>query len=92
MTERNQYGNLHVAKELDDFLVNEILPGLNVTQDEFWEGFNKIVEEFNPRNKSLIALRENLQKEIDKWHLDRKGQNHNHEEYKSFLKEMGLGA
>ena len=89
MTERNRYGNLHVAKELDDLLVNEILPGLNVTQDEFWVGFNKIVEEFCPKNKSLIALRENLQREIDKWHLDRKGENHNHEEYKSFLKEIG---
>jgi len=89
MTERNRYGDLHVAKELDDLLVNEILPGLNVTQDEFWVGFNKIVEELSPKNKSLIALRENLQKEIDKWHLNRKGQKHNHEEYKSFLKEIG---
>ena len=89
MTERVQYGSLQVAKELDELLAGEILPGLNVTIDEFWISFNEIVEEFVPRNNSLISHRENLQEKIDKWHLDRKGQSHNHEEYKTFLKEIG---
>ena len=89
MTERVQYGSLQVAKELDELLAREILPGLNVTSDEFWISFNEIVEEFVPRNNSLISHRENLQEKIDKWHLDRKGQSHNHEEYKTFLKEIG---
>ena len=89
MTERVQYGSLQVAKELDELLAGEILPGLNVTRDEFWISFNEIVEEFVPRNNSLLSNRENLQEKIDKWHLDRKGQSHNHEEYKTFLKEIG---
>ena len=89
MTERVQYGSLQIAKELDDLLAEEILPGLKVTRDEFWSSFNEIVDEFVPRNNSLISQRENLQEKIDKWHLDRKGQNHNHEEYKTFLKEIG---
>ena len=89
MTERVQYGSLQVAKELDELLGKEILPGLNVTRDEFWISFNEIVEEFVPRNNSLLSHRENLQDKIDKWHLDRKGQSHNHEEYKTFLKEIG---
>ena len=89
MTERVQYGSLQIAKELDDLLAEEILPGLKVTRDEFWSSFNEIVDEFVPRNNSLILQRENLQEKIDKWHLDRKGQNHNHEEYKTFLKEIG---
>ena len=89
MSERIQYHELHVAKELDDLLVEEILPGLNVTHDEFWTSFNKIVKNFSQKNKSLITEREKLQKKIDKWHLDRKGQKHNHQEYKSFLKEIG---
>ena len=89
MSERIQYDELHVAKELDDLLVEEILPGLNVTHDEFWTSFNKIIRNFSQKNKSLITEREKLQKKIDKWHLDRKGQKHNHQEYKSFLKEIG---
>ena len=61
MTERVQYGSLQVAKELDELLAGEILPGLNVTIDEFWISFNEIVEEFVPRNNSLLSHRENLQ-------------------------------
>ena len=50
MSERIQYDELHVAKELDDLLVEEILPGLNVTHDEFWTSFNKIVRNFSQKN------------------------------------------
>ncbi len=89
MTERSQYGNLQVAKQLEKLLAEEILPGLNVTEEEFWDSFNHIVEEFVPRNKSLIEDREVLQKQIDQWHLERRGQKHNHEEYKAFLKHIG---
>ena len=89
MTERSQYGNLQVAKQLEKLLAEEILPGLNINEEEFWDSFNHIVEEFVPRNKSLVEDREDLQKQIDQWHLDRRGQKHNHEEYKTFLKEIG---
>ena len=89
MTERSQYGNLQVAKQLEKLLAEEILPGLNISEEEFWDSFNHIVEEFVPRNKSLVEDREDLQKQIDQWHLDRRGQKHNHEEYKTFLKQIG---
>ena len=89
MTERSQYGDLQVAKELDKLLIEEILPGLNISEEEFWDSFIHIVEEFVPRNKSLIKDREELQNQIDQWHLDRRGQKHNHEEYKTFLKDIG---
>ena len=89
MTERSQYGNLQVAKQLEKLLAEEILPGLNISEEEFWDSFNHIVEEFVPRNKSLLEDREDLQKQIDQWHLDRRGQKHNHEEYKTFLKQIG---
>ena len=89
MTERSQYGNLQVAKQLEKLLAEEILPGLNINEEEFWDSFNHIVEEFVPRNKSLLEDREDLQKQIDQWHLERKDQKHNHEDYKTFLKQIG---
>ena len=89
MTERSQYGNLQVAKQLEKLLAEEILPGLNISKEDFWDAFNHIVEEFVPRNKSLVEDRANLQKQIDQWHLDRRGQKHNHGEYKTFLKQIG---
>ena len=61
MTERTQYGNLQVSKLLDDLLTKEILPGLNVSSEQFWSSFNQIIEEFTPRNRSLILCREKLQ-------------------------------
>ena len=89
MTDRIQHGSLQVSKELDELLTNEILPGLNVNSEEFWSSFNQIAEEFIPRNESLLSFRQELQRKIDKWHLDRKGQKHNHEDYKTFLKDIG---
>ena len=89
MTERSQYGNLQVAIQLEKLLAEEILPGLNINEEEFWDSFNHIVEEFVPRNKSLVEDREDLQKQIDQWHLERKDQKHNHEDYKTFLKQIG---
>ena len=89
MTERSQYGNLQVAKQLERLLAEEILPGLNISEEQFWDSFNHIVEEFVPRNKSLLEDREDLQKQIDQWHLERKDQKHNHEDYKTFLKQIG---
>ena len=89
MTERIQYGDLQVAKVLDNLLVDEILPGLNVTHEEFWATFNKIVEDFSQKNRSLLTFRENLQKKIDNWHLSKKGLIHDHQEYKSFLRKIG---
>ncbi|MDC0123671.1 malate synthase G, partial [Gammaproteobacteria bacterium] len=48
-----------------------------------------IVQEFGPRNRELLGLREIIQQKIDDWHLSNKGQTHDFESYKSFLKEIG---
>ena len=36
MTETLKYGNLTVAKELDDFLRAEVVKGIGVDADQFW--------------------------------------------------------
>ena len=41
------------------------------------------------KNKELINLRENLQKQIDNWHVKNKGNEFNLSEYKKFLTEIG---
>ena len=42
-----------------------------------------------PENRKLLRAREELQDKIDKWHVARIGQPHDHEAYKSYLKEIG---
>ena len=82
-------GSLSVSIKLDEFLTSEVLPDLNITSDHFWQSLEAIVQEFGPRNRELLGLRETLQQKIDDWHLSHKGQTHDFESYKSFLKEIG---
>ena len=89
MSSRVKNGNLEVSPELDSFLRNEVLPGLDIEPDQFWNSFETVLAEFAERNKSLLDKREDIQKKIDDWHLARKGSDHNHEEYLNFLKDIG---
>ncbi|MDG1184186.1 MAG: malate synthase G, partial [SAR86 cluster bacterium] len=82
-------GSLSVSTTLDEFLTSEVLPDLNITSDHFWQSLESIVQEFGPRNRELLGLRETIQQNIDDWHLSNKGQAHDSESYKSFLKEIG---
>ena len=82
-------GSLSVSTTLDEFLTSEVLPDLNITSDHFWQSLEVIVQEFGPRNRELLGLRETIQQKIDDWHLSNKGQTHDFESYKSFLKEIG---
>ena len=81
-------GSLSVSTTLDEFLTSEVLPDLNITSDHFWQSLEAIVQEFGPRNRELLGLRETIQQKIDDWHLSNKGQTHDFESYKSFLKEI----
>ncbi len=80
---------LNISSNLKQFLENEVLPGLGINADSYWQAFEQIIDEFSPRNKKLLNIREEIQEKIDNWHLERKGSEHNHEEYKKFLEEIG---
>ncbi len=89
MTERVQVGGLQVAKVLYDFVVDEAIPGTGVDAAEFWAGADKVIHDLAPRNRALLAVRDDLQAQIDTWHRDRKGQPHDAAAYKAFLQDIG---
>ena len=89
MSERITLGSLKVSQELDKFLTDELLPGLDINPDAFWGSIERVLDEFGPRNKELLAKRTEIQKTIDNWHISKKGSPHNHDEYVNFLKEIG---
>ncbi|UZE97927.1 malate synthase G [Alkalimarinus alittae] len=89
MTERVQVGGLQVAKVLYDFVNEKAIPGTGVEVDKFWAGFDAIVKDLAPKNKALLAKRDDIQAKIDAYHQERKGQAHNAAEYKAFLQEIG---
>jgi len=82
-------GRLSIASELLDFVNNELLPGTNVTKENFWSGLDKSAHELAPKNRKLLEFRENLQKKIDIWHRDKKGEKIDIKEYSNFLIEIG---
>ncbi len=83
---------LTVSSHLKDFLENEVLVGLDITKEHFWSSFEKIVNEFSPRNKALLQKREDIQSQIDAWHIKNKNEDFNPEKYKTFLTEIGYIA
>ena len=89
MTDRIQVGALQVAKELFDFVNEKAIPGTGVDQDKFWSEFSTIANELAPKNRALLAKRDDLQAKIDAYHTERSGQAHNFVEYKAFLEEIG---
>tara|TARA_B100001123_G_scaffold385787_1_gene459533 strand:+ start:1515 stop:3665 length:2151 start_codon:yes stop_codon:yes gene_type:complete len=81
--------NLSVAKELANFVKNELLAETNIEVNKFWEGFDRAIHELAPKNKKLLEVRETLQQEIDLWHKKNRSKNFDHKEYKKFLEEIG---
>ena len=89
MTDRVEAGGLKVAKELYDFVNAEALPGTGVDQGKFWDGLGALIHTMGPKNRDLLAKREDIQAQIDAWHKSRRGQPHDHAAYKAFLMEIG---
>ena len=84
-----EIGGLKVNEELYHLVRDEIAPGTGMNADRFWKSFGEIVRDLAPKNRALLEKRDKLQKQIDQYHLARKGQPFNREEYKTFLKEIG---
>ena len=87
MSERITRSNLKVSKDLDE-LVIEMLNGLDMEPQEFWNSLEEILNEFGPKNEALLQERTNLQNKLNKWHQENQS-NFNFEEYKKFLIEIG---
>ncbi len=89
MTEHVQVGGLQVAKVLFDFVNNEAIPGTGITADQFWAGADKVIHDLAPKNKALLAKRDDFQARIDTWHQTHAGKAHDPVAYKAFLQDIG---
>ncbi|MEE2913966.1 MAG: malate synthase G, partial [Pseudomonadota bacterium] len=89
MSDRIQIGQLQIHFVLHDLIAKEIAPGTGVDPQQFWVDLENILTEFMPRNKTLLAFRDELQEQIDAWHLERSGQPIDEAEYTAFLRDIG---
>lgn len=89
MTERIQVGGLQVASVLHEFIENEALPGTGVDSAAFWAGAEQVINDLAPRNRALLAERDEIQGKVDAWHAEHPGANYDKAAYKNFLTEIG---
>jgi malate synthase len=89
MSERIQQGGLQVARVLSDLLEQQIAPGTGIEPGHFWSSLEAIVDDFAPRNRQLLARRDELQAQIDQWHRDNGGPDYDAAAYRRFLVEIG---
>ncbi len=89
MASRQTRSGLQVDPVLVAFIEGQALPGTGVTAETFWNGLSRMVSELGPKNRAFLAKRKEIQDQLDAWHLDRKGEDHDAEAYKAFLHEIG---
>jgi malate synthase len=87
MTNYTESHKLSIARELKDFVAQEILPGLDIAEDHFWDSLSNIFYEYKDENKAFLETRESIQTQIDEWH--KKNKDFSADDYKLFLKSIG---
>jgi malate synthase len=88
MTERVERFGLQVEGNLDRFINSAALPGTDIDETAFWTGFSALVHDLAPVNRTLLARRDELQKQIDVWCRDHAGST-NSAAQEVFLREIG---
>ena len=81
--------NLIISSSLKDFVRDEVLPGLDFTENFFWSSFEKVINKFSIRNKELLSKRKKIQEQINDWHIKNRSLDFNIEKYKNFLIDIG---
>ncbi len=89
MSDRIEKFGLQVARPLHDFIEREALPAAGVAAAAFWQGLSDLVHGFGPKNRALLARRDELQARIDEWHRAHRAQPIDAGAYRSFLQEIG---
>ncbi|MCT7374335.1 malate synthase G [Chelativorans salis] len=88
MSDRVEINGLKIARALHDFTVEEALPGTGVDAETFWYALSDIVHALSPKNRALLAARDEMQARIDTWYREN-GAPGDPAVYEAFLREVG---
>lgn len=71
------------------FINDDVLPLHTIEPDQFWRDLDQLITDLSPVNRQLLATRDEMQRQIDQWHLAHKGQPLDIPAYEAFLREIG---
>jgi malate synthase len=89
MTDRVDRSGLQVDAGLAKFVEEQVLAAIGQEPGAFWSGFAALLADLAPKNRALLAKRDDLQAQIDAWHVARAGKPLDQGEYQAFLREIG---
>ncbi|MBP1885460.1 malate synthase G [Sinorhizobium mexicanum] len=87
MARVEKYG-LKIDDGLHDFLADEAMPGTGVDTETFFSTLSDLVHDLAPKNRALIAKRDEMQAQIDAWYRDN-GAPVDLDAYEAFLRQIG---
>ena len=64
--------NIKINPHLLEFINNEVLKDLPISEENFWDGFSDIVDVYFKKNNDLLNKRKSLQTKINDWHITNK--------------------
>ena len=80
---------LSVKEELKTFIELEVLPGTGLATDQFWNGLGSLINTLAPKNRALLAKRDDLQSKIDAFERDHRGKARDAAQIRDFLTSIG---
>jgi malate synthase len=92
MTDYVNRSGLQVAAPLCQLIEQDILPGTGVDADALWQGAAKLLADLAPKNRELLARRDDIQVQLDNWHRDHAGAAIDLDAYRAFLADIGYLA
>ena len=79
---------LKIDAGLHRFLVEEAMPGTGIDAEHFFEQLSALVHDLAPKNRALLAKRDELQAKLDAWYRQN-GAPSDIETYQAFLRDIG---
>ena len=85
-------GSMNVDPVFHAFVEDELLPQADIDSDCFWTGAEGLIRDLSPLNQRMLTIRDVLQKQIDDWHEQRRGETWDEKAHLDFLGDIGYLA
>jgi len=88
MTEYIQIGGLKVQAPLAQFITDELVKGIDLSAGEVFDYLERLGKLFQLRNTELLQRRDQIQAQIDQYHIENPGRP-DPAHYRKFLEQIG---